>query len=423
MVRLLFSRSCGEWLDFQPLQMLGRLGNELVVPEDAELMPMPEGATLTLVPGRHCIGMDESGKIVSLSKNPYNTEEDEEIFAVAALLPQGFTRTLLPAITDHGPTLPILGYTAVGVADDGTLMVAATQTDEDDRWNPRHYNTDDLEALVTERQAEFPDNQLIKQLSRCSLEYGCFTAQNIMYRRFEGGIPVSPACNARCIGCLSLQEGGDCESPQQRIKSSPTAQDAAQVAIAHLKSAEYPIVSFGQGCEGEPCLQGNLISEIIRTVRAATDRGTINMNTNAGSLTNMQKIIDAGIDSLRVSMISAVDENYAKYHRPVNYTFTDVRQAITYAKDHGVKVAVNYLAYPGFNDRLSELEVMVDFCQSYHIDQIQIRNLNIDPRIMTELYGEDEQGLGVPAMLDILRENLPNTVIGNYSYPVQPCGE
>lgn len=419
MVRLLFSRSCGEWLDFQPLQMLGRLGNELVVPEAAELMPMPKGATLTLVPGRHCIGMDENGEIVSLSKNPYNTEEDEEIFAVAALLPQGFTRTLLPAITDNGPTLPILGYTAVGVAEDGTLMVAAMQTDEDHRWNPEYYNTEDLESLVETRLKEFPDNQMVKQLARCSLEYGCFTAQNIMYRRYEGGLPVSPVCNARCIGCLSLQECDDCESPQQRIKKSPLAKDVIEVAAAHLKTAEYPIVSFGQGCEGEPCLQGELISEIITEVRKITDRGTINMNTNAGSYENMVKIIDAGIDSLRVSMISTVSENYAKYHRPVNYTFDDVKKAIAYAKAHGVKVAVNYLAYPGFNDRLSELESMVDFCQEYKIDQIQIRNLNIDPKIMTELYGEEEQGLGVPQMVEILRDNLPDTVIGNYSYPVE----
>lgn len=419
MVRLLFSRSCGEWLDFSPLRMLGRLGCELVVPEDSELMPMPKVATLTLMPGRHCIGMDENGEIVSLSKNPYNTEEDEEIFAVAALLPQGFTRTLLPAVTDNGPTLPILGYTAVGVADDGTLMVAAMQTDEDYRWNPEYYNTEDLESKVEMRLKEFPENKMIKQLARCSLEYGCFTAQNIMYRRYEGGLPVSPVCNARCIGCLSLQECDDCESPQQRIKTSPAAEDVIEVATAHLKTAEYPIVSFGQGCEGEPCLQGNLISEIIKGVRRITDRGTINMNTNAGSYENMVKIIDAGIDSLRVSMISTVPQNYAKYHRPVNYGFEDVEKAVAYAKANGVKVAVNYLAYPGFNDRLSELESMVDFCLKYQIDQIQIRNLNIDPKIMTELYGEDEQGLGVPQMIEILRENLPDTVIGNYSYPVE----
>lgn len=419
MVRLLFARKCGEWLDFPPLKMLGRLGGELVEPEAAELMPLPEGATLTLVPGRHCIGMNEQGEVISLTQNPYN-DEPEEIFAVAALLPQGYTRTLLPAITDTGATLPILGYTAVGITEDGVLTVAAIQTDEDGRWNPKYYNTPDLEELVKKRQAEFPQSALIKQLSRCSLEYGCFTAQNIMYRRFEGGIPVSPVCNARCIGCLSLQEeDSGCCSPQNRIAKAPAAADAARIVAAHLKSADYPIVSFGQGCEGEPCLQSDLISEIIRTVREQTKRGTINMNTNAGSFADMQKIIDAGIDSLRVSMISAVAENYAKYHRPVNYGFEDVKRSVRYAKSCGVKVAVNYLAYPGFNDRASELEAMIDFCREYAVDQIQIRNLNIDPKIMTELYGEDEPGLGVPQMLELLKENLPQTVIGNYSYPVQ----
>ena len=130
------------------------------------------------------------------------------------------------------------------------------------------------------------------------------------------------------------------------------------------------------------------------------------MNTNAGSFDHMRRIIDAGIDSLRVSMISAVPAHYARYHRPVNYTFEEVRRSVAYAKDHGVKVAVNYLVYPGFNDRLSELEAMVDFCETEAIDQIQLRNLNIDPKIMTELYGETEQGLGVPVMLEIFRENL-----------------
>ena len=418
MVRLLFSRSCGEWLDFQPLQMLGRLGDELVVPEDRELMPMPEGATLTMIPGRHCIGMDEKGEIVALSKNPYNQDEDEEIFAVAALLPQGFTRTLLPAITDTGSILPLLGYTAVGVDDNGQLMVAAMQTDEDERWNPRIYNTPELEELIVERLAEFPDNPTVKQLAKCSLEYGCFTAQNIMYRRFEGGLPVSPACNADCVGCISLQPAVCCPSPQNRITSAPPADDVAAVAIAHLKAADHAIVSFGQGCEGEPSLQGALIAEIIKKVRAETKRGTINMNTNAGSLENMKKIVDAGIDSLRVSMISAVPENYEKYHRPKNYSFEDVRSSIAYAHEHGVRITLNYLVYPGFNDRLSELEALIDLCEEFGVAQIQLRNLNIDPQVMTALYGSGEP-LGVPTMLEVLTANLPNTVIGNYSYTVE----
>lgn len=416
MINLLFSRQCGEWLDFKGLRMLGRLGDELVMPDDSEMIPMPEGATLTLVPDRAALGMNEKGSIVALTKNPY-IEEDEEVFAVAALLPQGFTRTLLPAIVDQGDRLPILGYAAVGVDEKGQLMVAAKETDEDNRWNPKYYNTADLEQRVAAVQAEFPDNEIIAQLAKCSLDYGCFTAQNIFYRRFEGGLPVSPACNADCIGCISLQESECCPSPQQRISHAPSVQEVAEVAIAHLEVAEFPIVSFGQGCEGEPSLQGDLIAEIIKTVRESTTRGTINMNTNAGSTENIKKIVDAGINSLRVSMISANADNYAKYYRPKNYSFADVEASIAYAHEKGVKIAINYLCYPGFNDRISELEAIVELAQKYEINQIQLRNLNIDPAIMTQLYGGGES-LGVPAMIDCLRENLPKTIIGSYSYPV-----
>ncbi len=418
MAHLLFSRTCGEWLDFKPLQMLGRLGDELVVPEKTELMPLPQGATLTLVPGRRPIGMDKKGNILSLSKNPYNEDSEEEIFAVAALLPQGFTRTLLPAIVDSGPTLPLLGYAAVGVEEDGTLVVGAMQTDEDHRWNPKFYNTEDLPEKIKERQAEFSDNSLLQQLAKCALEYGCFTAQNMFYRRFEAGLPVSPRCNAQCVGCISLQPSECCPSPQQRIQQPPRAEEVADVAVAHLKHAQYPIVSFGQGCEGEPSLQGDLISEIIRRVRAQTSRGTINMNTNAGSFENMKKIIDAGIDSLRVSMISAVPAHYEAYHRPVDYSFDDVKQSLAYAGQHGVKLALNLLAYPGFTDRVSQLEALVYLCQQYGVAQIQLRNLNIDPAVMTKLYGGG-QSLGMVAMADCLRENLPGTIIGSYSYPVE----
>ena len=360
--------------------------------------------------------LDVYKRQVSLSKNPYQ-EEEEEIFAVAALLPQGYTRTLLPAIVDSGDPLPLLGYTAVGVDDSGQLMVAAVPTDEDGRWNPKYYNTPDLPERIAERQKEFPNNRMLEQLAKCSLEYGCFTAQNIFYRRFEAGLPVSPHCNAHCVGCISLQESQCCPSPQQRITAAPTVEEVAEVAAAHLAEAEYPIVSFGQGCEGEPSLQGDLIAAAIQEIRRRTKRGTINMNTNAGSTANLKKIVDAGINSLRVSMISAIPEHYAAYHRPENYTFADVKASLAYAQAHGVKLAINLLTYPGLNDRVNELEALVELVRTYGIAQIQIRNLNIDPADMTKLYG-GEPSLGMIPMLQCLRENLPQTIIGSYSYPI-----
>ena len=282
MASLIFARPDGQWFDFPPLTMAAMSGEKVLVPNKADLIPLPEGATLTLMPCTAPVGFDkETGEFLELDENPYK-KRSEPVYAVAALLPQGFTRLLLPACEPEGDPLPILGYTAVGL-EKGKLVVAAMPTDEHKRWHPRHFNTSELEKLVRKRQAEFPGNRVIQQLSRCSLEYGCFTAQNIMYRRWEGGLPVSPACNAACLACLSQQECGGPGSPQQRICFCPQAEEIAQVGIAHLQQASCPMVSFGQGCEGEPSLAYPQICQAIRLMRAATDRGVININTNAGN--------------------------------------------------------------------------------------------------------------------------------------------
>ena len=80
------------------------------------------------------------------------------------------------------------------------------------------------------------------------------------------------------------------------------------------------ILSFGQGCEGEPLLQARRIEQAIRAIRARTARGTLNINTNASNPRALQRLYDAGLDSLRASTISAVPETYNAYYRPIGYT-------------------------------------------------------------------------------------------------------
>jgi hypothetical protein len=41
------------------------------------------------------------------------------------------------------------------------------------------------------------------------------------------------------------------------------------------------VVSFGQGCEGDPLMAARVIGPAIRLIREQTLDGTINMNTNA----------------------------------------------------------------------------------------------------------------------------------------------
>jgi len=412
MVRMIFARPSGEWLDIPALEMAGTSGNRVVYPTKQELIPLPEGATLVMMPTAAPIGFrKETGEFLCLEEDPYE-EAGGEVWAMAALLPQGFTRTLVSATSPAREPLPLLGYTAVGI-DKDKLMVAAIPTDEHKRWHPQHYNTPQLEELIAKRLADMPQNRILKQLAHCSLEYGCFTAQNIFYRRWEGGIPVSPRCNANCIGCISLQASECCPSPQQRIDFVPTLEEVAEIGIAHLKEANSGIISFGQGCEGEPSLQWPVICEAIKKIRSETAKGSININTNAGDSQAITKIIDAGIDSLRVSLFSPITEEYTAYHRP-DYDPANVKASLMLAKEARIPVSLNLLTYPGFTDSPLRYQALVALVKETQVRQIQLRNLNIDPAIM-EPFCLGEPGMGIAAMLSLLEQDLPEVKIGNYS--------
>lgn len=389
---------------------LGLLGASFVEPSEEELIPLPEGASLTMIPNRAPVVINDEDQFV-LYPN--------EGWVMGALLPQGYTRTLLPAFVneDHAAGLPLFGYAAV-FAKEGELYVAALPTDEDYKWNPQYFNTEDLAERVEALQNRFPNNRLLQQLGHCALTYGCFTAQNMFYHRWEAGIPVSPVCNARCLGCISLQPSECCPSPQSRLTFVPTVQEVVELAVQHLQDAEDGIISFGQGCEGDPSMQADLIAEAIREIRKQTTQGTINMNTNAGNTEGIQKIVDAGIDSLRVSLNSGTDAVYQAYYRPTNYTLENVRQSLRYAADHGVYTYLNLLTFPGINDTEGEVEHLLQLVQQQQVKAIQIRNLNIDPETMQPLLAFTEgEAMGVPAFLEILKQELPEVAIGNYTKP------
>ena len=414
MANMIFARADGQWFDFPPLQLAAMSGDTLLLPSKPELIPLPQGATLTLMPGCAPVGFDaERGEYLQVDENPYK-KKAEPVYAVAALLPQGFTRLYLPAATQAPQRLPILGYTAVGVDHRGRLVCAAQQTDEQEPWNPRHFNTPQLEALVRQRQAEFPDNRILRQLSKCALEYGCFTAQNIFYRRWEGGLPASPVCNAACLACLSQQPEGSCDSPQQRIDFCPQSREIAQLGLAHLQAAQGAMISFGQGCEGEPSLAYQVIAPAIRAIRQQTQRGVININTNAGNTAALRALLEAGLDSLRVSLFSAVKADYEAYHQPQDYRFEDVLASLALCRDQGRPVAINLLAWPGFSDDGEQRDALIALCREYKIRQLQLRNLNADPQLM-QPFCQGRRPVGMRLYLRQLSDALPQTELGNYS--------
>ena len=176
------------------------------------------------------------------------------------------------------------------------------------------------------------------------------------------------------------------------------------------------IISFGQGCEGEPLTKSDLIASSISSIRKQTDKGTIHINTN-GVLTNgLEKLIDAGLDSVRISMNSAVKETYDSYFHVGEHGFENMKKSVKLAKDKGLFVSINYLIMPGVNDNENEAKEFLKFIEEYKPDMIQTRNLNIDPEIyfsnMPTLKGKS---LGIVNLLDEIKKIDDKVIIGNFN--------
>ena len=142
-----------------------------------------------------------------------------------------------------------------------------------------------------------------------------------------------------------------------------------------LNGSPEAIISFGQGCEGEPALSP-IVPSAVRMIRQATKEGTLNMNTNAGFTKGIVAACDAGLDSLRVSLISAREEAYNAYYRPKDYSLHQVKQSIAYARAQGIFVSINLLLFPGFTDREEEMDALLAMLFQYNINMVQMRNLN-----------------------------------------------
>lgn len=366
-----------------------------------ELIPAPPGIVPMILPGRHPLLRDGTAK---------------RRYALAVALPAGYTRLLLPAYErdQDAPALPLFGYTFACVVDD-ELHVAAMRTDESEHWEPRRFGPGELEALLERRIAPDRLNRVLQQVALCSREYGCFTAQNVFLERGEAALPVSPKCNARCVGCISEQEPeAGLPSPQARISFETTPEELARVAIHHLERVEDGIVSFGQGCEGEPLLRSITIARAIDLIRKERGNGTINLNTNGSMPSALQRCIDAGLQAVRISLNSFRPHVYAAYYRPAGYDLHDVLASIRLASQAGLRVSLNLLTHPGVTDEQEEVRAMRQLLGEVRVDMIQTRTLNIDPEWYFATVGRPNSPIGMHSALAAIRE--AGVAVGNFTH-------
>lgn len=411
----MYSDGKGNIFEDETLYAAGRMGWDAIpIPED-EWIPLPSGGSLYELPGRRGIGIDvETGEMRLCEKG----------WAVAAFIPPAHTGLYLAAYESapDAPLLPLFCYTAAGWHND-QFYVPAVRIEQDIRQECEGFDDHMVKQGVEQMTKAYPHNRLVKHLAdNCALTYHCPAARNYFMGRWECPVPSSPACNANCIGCISFQPQDEAiPSTQDRLTFKPTAEEITEFTVPHLQTAPYPIISFGQGCEGEPLLMWETIRESILEIRKHTDRGSININTNGSKPDAVEALCKAGLNSIRVSTNSARKSVYEAYYRPNNYQFEDIIESLKVVRRYNGWTSINYFVFPGMTDSVEEYEALRKIISDTGLNMIQWRNFNIDPDWYLGKIGMTETGecMGIRQMMELIREEFPALKFGYFNPPME----
>ncbi len=411
----MYSDGNGNIFEDTSLYAMGRAGwDALEVPVE-DWIELPDGGNLYELPGRRGIGIDvETGEMRLCEKG----------WAVAAFIPPAHTGLYIAAYEtqEDAPTLPLFCYTAAAWFDD-KFYVPAVRIEKDIRQECAGYDDEKIQTGTQHLLENYKHNRLVKHLmENCCLTYNCPAARNLSLGRWECPVPSSPACNANCIGCISFQPvEEEIVSTQDRLTFKPTAEEIVEFTVPHLMNAPFPIISFGQGCEGEPLLMWETIKDSIIEIRKHTNKGSININTNGSKPDAVKALCEAGLNSIRVSTNSAQKSIYTKYYRPNNYQFEDLIESLKIVKSYGGWTSINYFVFPGMTDTVLEYEALRQLIIETNLDMIQWRNFNIDPDWYLGKIGiiDTEEMLGIGQLMELIRDEFPNLKFGYFNPPIE----
>ena len=189
--------------------MAGMSNGHYFQPRLEDLIALPEGSEVFLLPRRLPVGCDRrTGEPLLLEENPF--QQNGGIQAVAAFMAPAHTAVFNAAYrseTKQPPPLPLFAYSAVGWHE-GRFWVAGFRCDEDIRQDASQFDQRRIDHRTRARLKAHTDNRLIQHLGKCCLTYCCPAARNYFLGRWEAPLPTSPHCNARCVGCISLKPSG-----------------------------------------------------------------------------------------------------------------------------------------------------------------------------------------------------------------------
>lgn len=412
---ILYSDGEGNIFEDQTLYAVGREGWDAFPVAVEDWIALPDGGNLYELPGRKGIGIDvKTGEMRLCEKG----------WAVAAFIPPAHTSLYIAAFESEpdAETLPLFCYVAAGWLNN-QFYVTAIRIEDDIRQECAGYDEAIIEEGAKRLLNAYPENRLVRHLiENCCQTYNCPAARNFAMGRWECPIPISPACNANCIGCISFQPQEETiQSPQDRLSFKPTAEEVVEFTVPHLETAPFPIVSFGQGCEGEPLLMWETMRDAIIEIRKHTSKGSINVNTNGSNPIAVKALCEAGLNSIRVSTNSARKHVYEAYYRPNNYQFEDIVESLKVVNRAGGWTSINYFVFPGMTDSVEEYEALRKLIRETGLNMIQWRNFNIDPDWYLGKLGvtETSEIMGVKQFIELIQEEFPDLKHGYFNPPIE----
>lgn len=424
-ITALVANTSGEIFELDGYAAVGMAGSTFVPLKKKDTIPMPFGSELMFLPQRHPVLYNiNAGIMEAIQENPY--EPGEVLFPVAAFNSPGYVNSYISAYEEINPEnyLPLFSYGAVGWLQD-KFHSAVIRVDNEPRQDLRYMKQEKIVAGIKQMRKIMPSNRLRMHLENCALEYGCPAGKNFFLGRYEAPLPTSRSCNAACLGCISLQPDESISCSQERIDFTPSPSEISEIAVTHIRRVKNSVVSFGQGCEGDPLLAADVIEPAIRKIRTSTISGTINMNTNGSRPDIVKKLFDAGLDSIRISINSFREKCYNSYFCPKAYTFSDVMETIDTAIELGKFVSINYLNSPGFTDTPEETQAFIQFRKELPVNMIQWRNLNFDPvKYWNQMNEVADHGpsLGMKTILKKINKTFPDLMFGYFNPPKEKWG-
>jgi pyruvate-formate lyase-activating enzyme len=414
---LVVSDGSGNIFEIPELLMAGMELSIPVLPENNTIIPLPQGSDIFELPGRVPVGYDPREQ-----KFVYVPEyQGKPVFSAAAFMAPAhiqYYRSAFRTMPD-APRLPLYSYTALGWHNN-TFYVTGARIDPDKRHDPEMFNQRIVKQKAQLMLKRFSGNRLVQHLiENCVFQYNCPNAKNFVLERWECPVPVSVSCNAECLGCISRQPESSCiASSQERLSFTPSVDEIIAYTVPHLEKAPNAIISFGQGCEGEPMLSGELIEEAIYAIRKRTSQGVININTNASRPDMVERLCAAGLDSIRVSLNSAQKNLYETYYHPKNYGFEDILESLRIVRSFNRWASMNYFVFPGLTDHPEEIAALERIISNININMIQTRNMNIDPEWYINTLGLQRLSsdfTGIDSWIAYIKKKFPEIIFGYFN--------